>query len=679
MASTASPHAGSRPSRRSLWLVEAVDALDSRSGLLWTIAGTVTGVGALLAWRVPTLVPPVATIGVAIALAGILLGVAAVVVADSVDRVVRGPRHVRANGGELVAVLPVDASPIAAGDLADAILEAQPAGRAIKIALSAAGTGVFGIGPWAEALAYALARRDVSVLVVDVASGATDRDGLAEVAAGHRRLGDVARLADGMRLARVGPGRDRERAVEALPRFVARLPTDLDVLVVALPPVSTRETVAATACLDHVLVVAERDRTSRVELLSGLDAIARVREPAQVVLLDEPTAQSLRRGSRPPDDRPPRARRRTRSRAAVGVDDGLDDHDAGPDDEPREPSRPATSRDVPSAHAEESTSMRERDPASAAPTAVLGPTTASPGTSALGASTVQDASGPGGSTERGGPADTDVGEPSADAVPDVAPRGREGSRPPVDETMLLDAGETTGGPPVVGGRPDLAPRGLAEQGEPLVDTGPLPAVPETDRPHATAAEVDTGPITRPETAHTADAADAETTAPTETADDDSGPIEPRDVDLLLGAVAAEAAFEATSSADDTADVHDTSHAQPVEVDPRRAADSPAYRTLAEHVATEAASPADEVIDVGPPATDAAEVAEVRSPATDAADVGPDPVVLDAGRDRTDEVDRAVDDVVDVGGASDDEVEDLLRTTAQMAAFMDDLGDRDDDR
>ncbi len=311
-----------RPPRRSLWLVEILDAIELRAGLLWGTAAIVGAAGAVMAWRFPTLVPPLPLVGASIAFAGILLGLAITIIADTVDPVIRGPRHVRGTGVELVAVLPTDAHPEAAGDLVTAILDAHEGDSALKIGVAAAGTGVFGVGPWIDALAYGLADRGASVLAVDLVSGSTAKDGLAEVISGERRVAEVARIAEGgLRLARLGPGRDTKAAVNGLPRLASKLPSDLDVLLVAMPPASTREAVGATKSFDHVLIVAERDRTTVVELMSSIDAVDRVRGTPQTLLLDSPTARALGIEVQPPvDGDGARARSRRRAESTSDTD-----------------------------------------------------------------------------------------------------------------------------------------------------------------------------------------------------------------------------------------------------------------------------------------------------------------------------------------------------------------------
>jgi hypothetical protein len=65
------------------------------------------------------------------------------------------------------------------------------------------------------------------------------------------------------------------------------------VLLVSLPTAASREVVAATRGLDHVLVVAERDETARVDLVAALDALEAGGTTVQAMLVDDRTVQRL--------------------------------------------------------------------------------------------------------------------------------------------------------------------------------------------------------------------------------------------------------------------------------------------------------------------------------------------------------------------------------------------------
>ncbi len=282
-----------RSSHPPLWLVEGLDIVDRRRGMLLAVVAGVIVVAAVLAVVLPGVVPPTAAVGAAIGLAALLLGVAAAVAADATDLIVRGPRHVAAAGGELVAVLPREPDVVSAGPLAEAIVEVREPGTPLLLGLAAAGRDARRSGMWTDAIARALVGSGVSVLRADLASGRSDGPGLLEVVREDERLARVVELEPGVRLARLAAGRDHAAALAALTELPGKLPQDLDILLVALPSATSRGVVAAAGALDHVLVVAERDRTSRVDLIAGLDALEAAGTQAQVVLLDTVTAMRL--------------------------------------------------------------------------------------------------------------------------------------------------------------------------------------------------------------------------------------------------------------------------------------------------------------------------------------------------------------------------------------------------
>jgi hypothetical protein len=276
-----------RRSGPPLWLVEGLDIVESRRRIVLGVAGLIIVVGLLLALLAPGVLPPTPLVGAAVALAALLVGLAAAVVADSSDLRVRGPRHVVAAGGELVAVLPTAGDPEAADELAAVVLEARQPDRSMLLGLAASSLDIAATLRWTDALGLALARRGVSVLRVDLASGRSDAPGLAEVASGESRLTEVVAYEPGMMLARLGAGGDHRDALAALADLPPKLPRDLEVLLAALPIAASRGVVQAARGLDHVLVVAERGDTSRVDLIAGLDALRAADLQAQVILLDD--------------------------------------------------------------------------------------------------------------------------------------------------------------------------------------------------------------------------------------------------------------------------------------------------------------------------------------------------------------------------------------------------------
>jgi hypothetical protein len=292
-------------SSRPVWLVEALDVLDRRASLLRGVVLAVVLVGVLLAVVAPDVVPPQPLVGAAVAIVAILLGVAVTLAVDAGDGTVRGPRHVEAAGGELVGVLPTRVTSSATGDLADAVLDARD-GRRVVLGVAAASEEP-DVGAWTDALGVSLAARHASVLVVDLVGGPTPRDGLVEVVFEDVSLGHSVTFERDVKLARLGAGRNLDRAIAAAAQLPTRLPKDLEVLLVALPPVVDPEVINAVEALDAVLLIARSDATPRVRLQAAIEAVRTVGTTAQVVLVDDELATSPRPSSRttPEGDRVP--------------------------------------------------------------------------------------------------------------------------------------------------------------------------------------------------------------------------------------------------------------------------------------------------------------------------------------------------------------------------------------
>jgi hypothetical protein len=286
----------SRRARPPLWLVEGLDIVRLRKGVLGAVVGAVVAAGIAMAILFPAIVPPVPIVGVAVAVAAILLGLAVAISVDAADLTIRGPRHVAAAGAELVAILPEHGDETDAEDLANAVLDARAEeDRKLLLGLASCGLDVRATVEWTDVIGLAIAHRDASVLRVDLASGRTPEPGLYEVHHGERRLNEVVDFEPDLRLARTGAGSDQAGALTTLPALHERLPRDLDVLLVAMPAAASRPVVVAARSLDHVLLVVERDATSRVDLIAALDALESAGAHAQVVLLDTPTAAVYRR------------------------------------------------------------------------------------------------------------------------------------------------------------------------------------------------------------------------------------------------------------------------------------------------------------------------------------------------------------------------------------------------
>jgi hypothetical protein len=325
-------------SRRPLWLVEGLDVAEQRRLVIVVVALALAAVGVVVSLIAPGIVPRTAGVGAAVGFAALLLGYAAAVAVDAADLTVRGPRHVRAAGAELVAVVPSEPTLDDAVPLARAVLDAREGDERILLGLAATGRSTGRVVAWTDELAVALAQQGVSVLTIDLASGRSTQPGLYEVLTEGRRIGTVAEIDEELLLARVTAGSDLRGALAGLPELAPRLPRDLDVLLVALPTAASREVVAAATALDHLLVVAERGATARVDLIAALDALERSETPAQAILVDDRTVAHLTgpgtaggagwSADRPPPDAPP-------------VDDATGAEVAG-DDRVEEPAGDAT-------------------------------------------------------------------------------------------------------------------------------------------------------------------------------------------------------------------------------------------------------------------------------------------------------------------------------------------------
>ncbi len=302
----------SRMSRRSsppLWLIEGLDLLRRRRVALLSVIVGVVLVGVAIAVVAPGVLPPRAVVGAAVGFAAILLGIAVAVGLDATDPMIRGPRHVQAAGGEVVAILPDEASTDDARGLAGSVQDARQHGGPLLLGMAAAGRDPGGTLAWTDALAAALAEDGRSVLRIDLATGWSEPPGLAEVVNDGVKLTRAVDFDREIKLAWLGAGRSQAEALSALRDLPSRLPRDLDVLLVALPTAASRKVLQSVISLEHVLVVAERDRTPRVDLIAGLNALGSVGVRAQVVLLDDPTARAVGLGDSAADERaasPPR-------------------------------------------------------------------------------------------------------------------------------------------------------------------------------------------------------------------------------------------------------------------------------------------------------------------------------------------------------------------------------------
>ena len=619
-----------RPSHPPLWLVEGLDIVSRKWVLLAVVTAVVIVVGAIVALVLPDVVPPAPAVGAAVGLAGLLLGLAAAVATDATDLVVRGPRHVAAAGGELVAVLPRDPSVAAAGPLAAAVLEVREPGVPLLLAFATASRDARRSSAWTDAIARSLVSEGVGVLRVDLASGRSEHPGLVEVVRDGTRLADAVTFEPGVKLAQLSAGRDHADALAALTELPGRLPRDLDIMLVSLPTAASRSVVAAATALDHVLIIVERDRTSRVDLIASLDALEAAGTHAQVVLLDTSTAMRLA----PPVEVDPAAeaeRRRTIS-STVGtspvVAPGSDGEPVPvPDDEPV----PAPD-DVPVSGPDDDLAAVPDDEAAAAPDEV--PDEPADEAEAEVADELADEELP-----EAEPIAEDEGEPAAEvADPDVeepieAPEDGE------DRDGLPFAGPLAAG---------VAGAGVAAG---LAAVTPAPEDDEDDELDETSA----APAAEPETEDASE--DASDDAPTDAPDDDIG----ADVGGAAPASAAgadaevdTAAAPATTAPEESTEPEPTDH-EVVEPGPWELAGAP--EAVDELIAAGEDSPAEPV--AAEPEPDAAPAADVESPD------GPEPQA-DGGPE---EELRAQDEEAtpDDGGAEQRDLE-LLEAAAAATAM-----------
>ena len=286
-------------SRPPGWLYEGLDLIDQRRRALLITTGVLVIVAVVVAIVAPGLLPPTPLVGAAVGVAALLLSIAVLIALDSADLTVRGPRHVRAAGGELVAVLPSRADTDAASELAAAIQDVRPDGRTLLLGIAAATGDGSRCAAWVGRLGHRLALDGTSVLTLDMTGEGNGQPGFLEMVRKGAKLSSVVKLDPDLRLAHLGAGRDTKEALRAFVEAGSWIPRDLEVLLVALPMAASRPVVRASLVLDQLLVVAERDRTSRVELIAGLDAVEAVGTQAQVILIDDAFARHLGVGAGP--------------------------------------------------------------------------------------------------------------------------------------------------------------------------------------------------------------------------------------------------------------------------------------------------------------------------------------------------------------------------------------------
>jgi hypothetical protein len=212
---------------------------------------------------------------------------------------------VRSSGGELVALLPTRPRERDAAELAAAVLAVRPPSGTLHLGIAPVGNDLTTTTAWTRALGEALARTGTSVLFVDIATGPTSERGILQVVRDRTPLADVVSYAPGeLLMAEAGPGGEHLQALQALVTLPTVIPADVEVLLVAMPPIVTRSAVNAARVLDQVLFVAEANLTSRVDLMASLDALRVAGCSPQVILIDDGTFELLRPEQVVAEDRP---------------------------------------------------------------------------------------------------------------------------------------------------------------------------------------------------------------------------------------------------------------------------------------------------------------------------------------------------------------------------------------
>lgn len=676
-------------SSRPAWLVEALDVVERRGGLLRAAVGGLVGLGLILTVLAPGILPRRPLVGAAVAVAAILIGLAITIAVDAGDATIRGPRHVRSAGGELVGVLPTTVSAAGAHDLAASVLDAR-AGRRVVLGLTGTGRGV-DVAAWSDALGVAIAEQGASVLIVDVASGATPHEGLLEVVRDGASLGHTVTFERDIKLARLGAGRDLDEAMRAAAALPERLPKDLEVLLVALPPLADRDVLAAAGALNAVLLLARSDTTPRVRLQAGIEALEGAGTVAQVVLIDDRTARTPRpeAPASPADGADPA----DEAAAVDGTTDAPVDEDAPIDEDARvdeaapvdgpeasEPAAPVTAApsapvvaavpedgDLPPAVAGPALggSPAEAVPADGAPVdepSLDEPTDAGPGLEREPAETEAPEPEP----AEPEPAETEAPEPVEPAVTEPDATDPEPATPVAEEATP----DRWSGPPVSTPRAELERR-PSPSVRVVRDVPPSPRQPHRPDDVITPEEVAaTEPVTEPE-------------RPTP-------PASPRDLDVVSAAAEARLAARLTSAAAPPAAPATSTVPEPVPEPEAAVVPAP------EPESVPAPEPEPEAAVVPEPEPEAAVVPEPEAvvepeaepeptvvpepePEPEAAvEPDPEPVVApDAAADEVVDPTDEIPAVRDARLAAPQPEDDPLRTTAQLALLMDELHGRED--
>lgn len=242
-------------------------------------AAVVVLAGLVVSLVLPAVLPPNAVTGFVVGLLALFAAVAAAVVLDGRDPVVRGPRHLRRDGHAVLARM-AGPDPIEhAGPVLTALQRRMAERNHLSIAITGTGTDPSEL---AEALGRGAAAAGHTSLVIDLrAAGAP---GVADVGAGTVRLGEAASLADDRPYAWIGGGADRAAAVTAAAGVARRPPRDLELLLVVAPEAATHTPELLRAC-DRTLLLVAADTQQRAMVSARLDALERAGGTPEAVVI----------------------------------------------------------------------------------------------------------------------------------------------------------------------------------------------------------------------------------------------------------------------------------------------------------------------------------------------------------------------------------------------------------
>lgn len=257
---------------------ETVDLVATHRRLVVRTTLAVSVLAVLLAVVTPGFLPPNPLTGAFAALFALAAGVAAAVVADSRDPVLRSGRHVAASGGAVVT----DADDVrgAAASLHDLIDPGLDEGGPWRFGVT--GPDAVRAASLADALVHRLAAAGRRVVTVDLTARPAEDRTVVGVPDGEdwRRAVD---LEPGSRIARLRPGAPDETP-DALAWLLPRLPLDVEVFIATLPGLTAAVRPLANE-LDDVLIVSTPGHDAREQLRTHLETLTSWDVPGEVVLV----------------------------------------------------------------------------------------------------------------------------------------------------------------------------------------------------------------------------------------------------------------------------------------------------------------------------------------------------------------------------------------------------------